>query len=89
MCLFCQRETYLTFHHLIPKKMHRRTYFKKHYSKQEMAQGIDICRQCHTGLHKAFSEMELAKRYASIEAIMAEPVLTEHFAWVAKQKVSL
>ena len=87
VCLLCKRETFLTFHHLIPKKMHRRTFFKKHYSKPELATGIDICRQCHTGLHKRFSEMELAKQLNNIEAIQHEPALAEYFNWVSKQKV--
>lgn len=88
-CPLCLRETYLTFHHLIPKKMHRRTYFKKHYSKLELAQGIDICRQCHNGLHRTFTEMELAKQFTTIESIRANPSLADYFAWVAKQKIQL
>ena len=87
--MLCNRQTDLTFHHLIPKKMHRRTYFKKHYSKQELAQGIDICRQCHTGIHKTYSEMELAKHFYSKERLQQDPTLTTHFSWVAKQKVKV
>lgn len=67
--------------------MHRRTYFKKHYSKAELAAGIDICRQCHTGLHKRFSEMQLAKQLNNVEAIQSEPGLAEYFNWLSKQKV--
>lgn len=87
MCPLCQRKVNLTFHHLIPKKMHRRTFFKKNYSKQALAQGIDICRKCHTGLHKTYSEMELAKSFNSLDALLNDPILALHFAWVAKQKI--
>jgi 5-methylcytosine-specific restriction endonuclease McrA len=86
-CPLCLRKVDLTFHHLIPKKMHRRTFFKKAYSKQVLAQGIDICRKCHTGLHKTYDEMELAKSLNTLEAIAQDEVLANHFAWVAKQKV--
>lgn len=87
-CLLCARKVDLTFHHLIPKKMHRRTYFKKHFTKQELASGIDICRLCHTGLHKTYTEMALAKSFFNIERIKADQQLQAHFLWVSKQKVS-
>jgi 5-methylcytosine-specific restriction endonuclease McrA len=86
-CLLCGRHTFLTFHHLIPKKMHRRTFFKKQFSKAELAAGIDICRQCHDGIHRSYTEMELAKQYPSLEALKADEKLKAHFDWVSKQKV--
>jgi maltoporin len=76
----------MTFHHLIPKKMHRRTYFRKNYTKLELNQGIDICRKCHTGIHKRYDEMTLAKQFATLENLSSDPDLQQHFAWVAKQK---
>lgn len=88
VCPLCQREVDLTFHHLIPKKMHRRTFFKKNYSKQQLAEGIDICRKCHTGIHKSYDEMQLAKRFNTIMDLQSDATLATHFAWVAKQKVT-
>ena len=35
-CQLCQRQSLLTFHHLIPRKMHRRSRFNKKYSKAEL-----------------------------------------------------
>ncbi len=67
--------------------MHRRMYFKKHYSKPELAAGINICRQCHNGLHKRFTEMELAKKLNTLAAIQNQPALSEYFKWVSRQKV--
>nr|WP_136250768.1 hypothetical protein [Ningiella ruwaisensis] len=87
LCPLCGRDVNLTFHHLIPKKMHRRSHFKKHFTKAELASGIDICRKCHDGLHKTYNEMELAKQYNTIEALKSDERLSAHFAWVAKQKV--
>lgn len=87
VCCLCKRETDLTFHHLIPRKVHRRAYFKKNYSKAQLNEGIDVCRQCHRVLHKSYSEMELAKSFNVIEKITAEPFLTKQFAWLAKQKI--
>lgn len=86
-CPLCLREVDLTFHHLIPKKMHRRTFFKKNYDKQALAQGIDICRKCHTGIHKTYDEMQLAKHFCDLTSLQNDAKLAAHFAWVSKQRV--
>jgi Na+-translocating ferredoxin:NAD+ oxidoreductase RnfC subunit len=85
-CQTCGRQVHLTFHHLIPKKMHRRTYFKKHFDKAGLSAGINICRKCHTGIHKTYCEMTLAKQFYTLEMILNDEKLTTHFAWVKKQK---
>ncbi len=85
-CPFCGRMTALTYHHYIPRKMHRRTYFRKNFTKRQLAQGVWICRLCHDGIHDLYDEMELAKRFSTFEALMGDPELRRHFAWVSKQK---
>jgi len=85
-CPLCGRNTPLTFHHLIPKKMHRRTYFRKNYDKTTLNQGIYICRMCHSGIHKLYDEMTLAKRFNSFALLAADPALQKHCQWVARQK---
>jgi len=86
LCPFCQRTLSLTFHHLIPKKMHRRPRFKKRYCREQLHQGILICQDCHRGIHKTYSELELATHYHTPELLLESPPLIRHFAWVAKQK---
>lgn len=81
--------TQLTFHHLIPKKMHRRPYFRKHVSREARAAGIHICRQCHNGIHRFYDEMTLAKTLNSLERLTSDEALMKYFAWVAKQRVSI
>lgn len=85
-CPLCNRHVNLTFHHLIPKKVHGRNFFKKKYKKSELRAGIMICRLCHDGLHDFYDEMCLGKDYNTLDAILADPPLIKHFAWVAKQK---
>lgn len=85
-CLFCGRQTLLTFHHLIPRKVHRRTRFRKHYDRDTLNQGVLICRPCHRGIHRRFTEMELATHYNTEERLRSDQVLQRHFAWVARQK---
>ena len=86
-CPLCGRWLDLTFHHLIPKKLHRRTRFKKNYSKAELNQGVWVCRLCHNGIHDRYDEMALAKRFSTFESIQTDPQIQRHAEWVAKQKV--
>ena len=86
-CCLCNRITDLTFHHLIPRKVHRRAYFKKNFTKDELNVGIDVCRQCHRVIHKSYSEMVLAKNLNSLESIRQEPLLAKQFEWLSKQKI--
>lgn len=85
-CELCKRQLSLTFHHLIPKKMHRRTHFKKAYSKVALSAGINICRRCHSGIHRLYDETTLAKQFNTLEALRADEAVAKHCAWAAKQK---
>ena len=85
-CTFCLRAVELTFHHLIPRKVHRRTFFRKHVDREALNRGIWVCRQCHKGIHKRFDEMELAKHFNTKELLQSDDALQRHFQWVAKQK---
>ncbi len=86
-CPFCHRELPLTFHHLIPKKLHRRTRFRKQFSREELNRGIDICRQCHDGIHDRYDEMTLYRDFDEPAKLAADPALARYFEWVARQKV--
>ena len=85
-CKLCRRKTHLTFHHLIPKKLHRRTRFRKHYRREDLNRGIDICRMCHNGLHVLYDEMTLAKKYSTLEALLQDEAVMRHVGWVGRQK---
>lgn len=85
-CQLCQRQVDLTFHHLMPRKMHRRTYFRKNFDKETLNQGIWVCRPCHKGLHRLYDEMTLAKRFNQLEKLLADEAIQKHVQWVSKQK---
>ena len=85
-CELCQQVRDLTFHHLIPRKLHRRNSFRKRFDKDSLSQGIYICRICHNGLHKTYDELSLAKRFSSKSAILSDEKLSKHIEWSAKQK---
>lgn len=86
-CPLCERNTHLTLHHYIPRKVHRRSHYKKHFSKAELLQGVKICKQCHNGIHKFYDEMFLAKNLNTLDSLRADEALASHFAWVSKQRV--
>ncbi len=86
LCPCCERTLNLTFHHLIPKKMHRRQHFKKHFTNEQLNLGIYLCRQCHNGVHRLYSEMQLAKEFNTLQRLTSDEQLSKHFSWVAKQK---
>ena len=85
-CALCGRETALTFHHLIPRKMHRRSRFRKRYSRDELNTGIDICPRCHRGLHRLYDEMTLATTLNTLDALREDDAIQRHARWVRRQK---
>ncbi len=78
----------LTLHHLIPRKLHRRAFFKKNYSRDQLGTCVLLCRTCHRGIHKIYTEMQLAKEFYTLEMLRADPAITKHAGWVAKQRVA-
>lgn len=86
-CELCGREKPLTFHHLVPKAMHRKKRFQKRYTKAELrSNGLWICRLCHNGIHDLISEKDLGEKYTTKELLLAHPDVAKHVAWVRKQK---
>ena len=86
LCELCGQERLLTFHHLIPRKMHRRPFFRKRYSRELLNRGIMICRLCHTGLHRLYDEMTLAKELNTLPALRRDTAVQKHVQWARKQK---
>lgn len=85
-CSLCQRPVALTFHHLVPKKVHRRKRFQKAYTRDQLNAGIHICRRCHNGIHRLYDEMTLAEQFNTLELLRADEAIQRHVNWVAKQK---
>lgn len=88
-CALCRRQCALTYHHLIPRKLHGRTHFQKHYTKEQRQAGIYICRPCHSGVHKLYDEVHLGKNLNTLAALQSDPAIARHAAWVAKQKIQI
>ena len=78
----------LQFHHLIPRKVHRRARFRKQFDREYLNLGVRICRPCHRGVHRLYDEMTLATELCTITALRADERVQRHVAWVRKQRVS-
>lgn len=85
-CALCLRTVALSFHHLIPRKLHRRKRFVKRYSREELNAGIMLCSLCHKGLHKLYCETELGTRLNTQTALLDDEAVAKHIAWAARQK---
>lgn len=72
----------LTFHHLVPRTLHRKTWFRKNVSKERMNEGIDVCRPCHDAVHRFIDEKTLGRHYASLERLRDHPDVAAFVAWV-------
>lgn len=85
-CRLCHRVRPLTFHHLIPRTLHRKPRFKRAYSREELNEGVMLCRDCHDAVHRFVSEKDLGSDYRTLEALRAHPEIARFVAWVKKRK---
>lgn len=85
-CELCERERTTTFHHLVPKKTHRRSKVKKLHTKEYMTSvGVDLCHDCHKYVHKLYDHMTLALEYYTLELLKSSEELMKFVDWVKKQ----
>lgn len=85
-CEFCNRLKELTFHHFIPKTLHKNKLFLKLFSKEYMkTHGIDLCKECHYTVHHFWDEKTLGKEYNTKEKIVNDPKFKKYLKWVMKQ----
>ena len=69
-CEICNRENILTFHHFIPKCLHKKKTYKRDYTKEELSKGINVCKyECHREIHNLISNKDLGKYYNSLSKL--------------------
>ncbi len=87
ICKICKREEIsITFHHLIPRTLHKNKWFKKRYNLLELNKGINICIDCHTAIHGFIKEKELGKSFNNINSLLLHPKIKKFAIWIHKQK---
>jgi hypothetical protein len=86
-CELCKRFMPLTFHHLVPKSTHKLVVKRKLFTKDEVNQrGIDICRPCHSSIHKLIDHKQMAFEYNSLEKLLEHEGVQKWIAWAEKQR---
>lgn len=90
-CQLCGRvvKRGTTQHHLIPRTCHSNRWFKKRYTREQLSQTIDVCRDCHSAIHRLIpDEKELGRHHNSLDSLLAHPEVAKFAAWAHKQKCS-
>ena len=87
LCELCGRDERLTFHHLVPRTVHSNKWFRKNFTRAEMAAGIDLCRDCHAAVHKFIPDQkELGRYYNSRAKLLEHPQVARFVGWIAKRR---
>jgi hypothetical protein len=82
LCQLCRREPSANFHHFIPRTLHSNKWFKKRYTRQQMHEGIDVCKSCHRAIHDLVpDEKELGRHYNTLEKLLAHPEIGKYVEW--------
>jgi len=85
-CALCGRERTLTFHHLIPRTLHSNKWFEKNFKKEDMrTRGIEVCRECHSAIHRFISEKELGRNFNTLEKLLTHEALSRFVSWISKR----
>ncbi|MBX3227281.1 MAG: hypothetical protein KIT84_34905 [Labilithrix sp.] len=72
-CPLCERPNYNpSDHHLVPKSRGGKVT-------------ETICRDCHSAIHATFTNKELEREYATIEALLSHPGLATQIRFIGKQ----
>lgn len=87
VCELCQCEVpKLTRHHLIPKKLHRKNWFKKRYTWEQMQQTVDLCVACHKEIHTYLDHKELGQSYNTLEKLQSHEGVKRYVKWRRKKE---
>lgn len=87
-CELCGRVKPLSFHHLIPRHVHRKRRYRRQFDLSEMrTRGLYLCKLCHDGIHALIpDEKLLASQYNTLDSLLAHEGIQRHLEWVRKQK---
>ncbi len=85
-CELCGREGLdLTFHHLIPRTLHSRKWFKKNFTAEQLSSGSELCKDCHDAIHRFIPEKVLGTEYNTLDRLRAHDKVAGFVAWVSKR----
>lgn len=74
-CPLCQREVAAwSLHHLVPRSRGGRE-----------GPTVLLCSDCHDAIHEMFSNRELAERFPTLDALLADERFARHVRWLSRQ----
>ena len=77
-CPLCERDDIpkdlFSKHHLVPKSRGGKKGEK-----------VPICQDCHSSIHRFFTNRELEEKLNTVESLQAEPAFAKHLAWLRKR----
>jgi hypothetical protein len=86
-CELCDRHAPLTRHHLIPRTTHAK-FIKLGYAKQFLLHHvIEICRPCHSSVHRFADESTLAMDFNSLAKLLGNATVRSFVQYHAGQRV--
>jgi hypothetical protein len=78
----------LTFHHLIPRTLHSRKWFKKNYTVDQLQSGANLCNDCHGAVHRFIPEKLLGTDFNTVEKLLTNEKVAKFVSWIAKRSGS-
>jgi hypothetical protein len=82
LCELCGSAEAHNFHHFIPRTLHRNKWFKRRYTRQQLQQGLELCKACHSAIHTLIpDEKELGRNYETRAKLLAHPELGKFVRW--------
>lgn len=86
VCSFCQTDTNITHHHLIPRTFHSNKWYRKNFTKEQLKETIPLCLDCHRNLHSLIdNEKDLGRKYYTLELLMTNPMIQRYIEWKRKR----
>jgi len=84
LCEICERHTKLTRHHLYPKQLHGK--LEGRVPANLLHSTINICRMCHSTVHRLYTNDELAASYNTLDSLMATDSMAKYAKWASRLK---
>lgn len=85
-CAMCERHMPLTWHHLFPREVQKKFLKRGFMTSEQRSNGISICRQCHSTIHRSFDNELLAEQLHSLESLLQQESIQKWVAYASKQK---
>ena len=82
LCELCFSEVVHNFHHYIPRTLHSNKWFKKRYTREQMQEGMNLCKSCHKAIHDLIpNEKKLGRHFNTMEKLLAHPQVAGYVKW--------